>query len=153
MHLLITKKRERHSNGIFLKNEDGYIWFDSRADDVCISSGYRIGPFEVESVVNSHEAVLESAMIPSPDLIRGEIVKVFVVPKEGYAPSDELVEDIQQYVKQLTAPYKYPREIEFVEELPKTISGKTRRKELRINDFEKKKSVIEELKEKGLWYR
>lgn len=132
---------------------DGYIWFDSRADDVCISSGYRIGPFEVESAVDSHEAVLESAMIPSPDLIRGEIVKVFVVLKEGYAPSDELVADIQQYVKQVAAPYKYPREIEFVEELPKTISGKIRRKELRVKEFARKEGVIEELKEKGLWYR
>jgi len=132
---------------------DGYIWFDSRADDVCISSGYRIGPFEVESAVDSHEAVLECAMIPSPDLIRGEVVKVFVVLKEGYAPSEELVGDIQQYVKQVAAPYKYPREIEFVEELPKTISGKIKRKELRVKEFEKKKGVIEELKEKGLWFR
>jgi acetyl-CoA synthetase len=136
-----------------MMDEDGYIWFDSRADDVCISSGYRIGPFEVESVVDSHEAVLESAMIPSPDLLRGEVVKVFVVLKEGYAPSEELVGDIQQYVKQVAAPYKYPREIEFVEELPKTISGKIRRKELRIKEFENKKGVIEELKEKGLWFR
>ncbi len=132
---------------------DGYIWFDSRADDVCISSGYRIGPFEVESVVDSHEAVLESAMIPSPDLIRGEIVKVFVVLKEGYALSEGLVGDIQEYVKQVAAPYKYPREIEFVEELPKTISGKIRRKELRMKEFEEKNGVIEELKEKGLWFR
>ncbi len=132
---------------------DGYIWFDSRADDVCISSGYRIGPFEVESVVDSHEAVLESAMIPSPDLIRGEVVKVFVVLKEGYAQSDELVVDIQQYVKQVAAPYKYPREIEFVEELPKTISGKIKRKELRVKEFARKEGVIEELKEKGLWFR
>ncbi len=92
-------------------------------------------------------------MIPSPDLLRGEIVKAFVVLKKGYAPSDELVKDIQQYVKRVAAPYKYPREIEFVEELPKTISGKTRRKELRIKEFGKKKGVIEELKEKGLWYR
>lgn len=73
--------------------------------------------------------------------------------KKGYAPSDELVGDIQQYVKQVAAPYKYPREIEFVEELPKTISGKTRRKELRIKEFGKKKGVIDKLKEKGLWYR
>jgi acetyl-CoA synthetase len=132
---------------------DGYIWFDSRADDVCISSGYRIGPFEVESVVDSHEAVLESAMIPSPDLIRGEVVKVFVVLKEGYTPSEALVADIQQYVKQVAAPYKYPREIEFIRELPKTISGKIKRKELRIKEFENKRDVIEALKEKGLWYR
>jgi len=136
-----------------MMDEDGYIWFDSRADDVCISSGYRIGPFEVESAVDSHEAVLECAMIPSPDLIRGEVVKVFVVLKEGYAPSEELVGDIQQYVKQVAAPYKYPREIEFVEELPKTISGKIKRKELRGREFENKKGVIEELKEKGLWFR
>lgn len=132
---------------------DGYIWFDSRADDVCISSGYRIGPFEVESVVDSHEAVLESAMIPSPDLLRGEIVKVFVVLKGGYAPSEELVGDIQGYVKQVAAPYKYPREVEFVEELPKTISGKIKRKELRVKEFARKEGVIEELKEKGLWFR
>jgi acetyl-CoA synthetase len=134
-------------------DESGYIWFDSRADDVCISSGYRIGPFEVESAVDSHEAVLECAMIPSPDPIRGEIVKVFVVLKEGCEPSEKLVKDIQQHVKQITAPYKYPRDIEFVKDLPKTISGKIKRKELRITEFEKKRDVIEKLKEKGLWFR
>ncbi|WP_340820182.1 AMP-binding protein [Methanolobus sp. WCC4] len=134
-------------------DEDGYIWFDSRADDVCISSGYRIGPFEVESAVNSHEAVLESSMIPSPEPLRGEVVKVLVVLKEGYEPSEELVHDIQQHVKDITAPYKYPREIEFVSELPKTISGKIKRKELRTMEFEKKRDVIEKLKEKGLWER
>lgn len=131
----------------------GYLWFDSRADDVCISSGYRIGPFEVESAVDSHAAVLECAMIPSPDLLRGEIVKVFVVLKEGYEPSEELIKEIQQHVKRITAPYKYPREIEFVKELPKTISGKIKRKELRTMEFERKRAVIEGLKEKGLWQR
>jgi acetyl-CoA synthetase len=136
-----------------MMDEAGYIWFESRADDICKSSGYRIGPFEVESVVDSHKAVLESAMIPSPDLMRGEIVKVFVVLKEGYEPSEGLVIDIQQYVKKVTAPYKYPRAIEFVKELPKTISGKIKRKELRTKEFEKKKDVIEKLKEKGLWQR
>jgi acetyl-CoA synthetase len=136
-----------------MMDEAGYIWFESRADDICKSSGYRIGPFEVESVVDSHKAVLESAMIPSPDIMRGEIVKVFVVLKEDYEPSEELVVDIQQYVKKVTAPYKYPRAIEFVKELPKTISGKIKRKELRIMEFEKKKDVIEKLKEKGLWKR
>ena len=138
---------------IAMVDEDGYIWFDSRADDVCISSGYRIGPFEVESAVDSHKAVLECAMIPSPDPIRGEIVKVLVVLKEGYEPSENLVKDIQQHVKQITAPYKYPRDIEFVDELLKTISGKIKRKELRIREFEKKMDVIETLKEKGLWQR
>jgi acetyl-CoA synthetase len=138
---------------IAMVDEDGYIWFNSRADDVCISSGYRIGPFEVESAVDSHEAVLECAMIPSPDPIRGEIVKVLVVLKEGYEPSENLIKDIQQHVKQITAPYKYPRDIEFVDELLKTISGKIKRKELRIREFGKKKDVIETLKEKGLWQR
>ena len=136
-----------------MMDEAGYIWFDSRADDVCISSGYRIGPFEVESAVDSHEAVLECAMIPSPDPVRGEIVKVFVVLKEGYEPSEKLIKDIQQHVKRITAPYKYPREIEFVKELPKTISGKIKRKELRTMEFERKRDVIEKLKEKGLWLR
>ena len=136
-----------------MMDEAGYLWFDSRADDVCISSGYRIGPFEVESAVDSHEAVLECAMIPSPDPIRGEIVKVFVVLKEGYEPSEKLVKDIQQHVKRITAPYKYPREIDFVKELPKTISGKIKRKALRTMEFERKREVIETLKEKGLWQR
>ena len=134
-------------------DEAGYLWFDSRADDVCISSGYRIGPFEVESAVDSHEAVLECAMIPSPDPVRGEIVKVFVVLKEGYEASEKLITNIQQHVKRITAPYKYPREIEFVKELPKTISGKIKRKELRTRAFERKREVIEKLKEKGLWQR
>ncbi|MBN1455301.1 MAG: AMP-binding protein [Methanomicrobia archaeon] len=134
-------------------DETGYIWFESRADDVSISSGYRIGPFEVESAVNSHEVVLECAMVPSPDLLRGEIVKVFVVLKQGYEPSDALAQDIQQHVKLITAPYKYPRAIEFVDELPKTISGKIKRKELRTREFERKREVIEKLKEKGMWQR
>jgi acetyl-CoA synthetase len=136
-----------------MMDEAGYLWFESRADDVCISSGYRIGPFEVESAVDSHEAVLECAMIPSPDLLRGEIVKVFVALREGYEPSENLINDIQQHVKRITAPYKYPREIEFVKELPKTISGKIKRKALRTMEFERKREVIEKLKEKGLWQR
>ena len=138
---------------IAMVDEAGYIWFDSRADDICKSSGYRIGPFEVESAVDSHEAVLECAMVPSPDILRGEIVKVFVVLKEGYEPSEELAQDIQQHVKRVTAPYKYPRAVEFVKELPKTISGKIKRRELRMMEFEKKRDVIEKLKEKGLWER
>jgi acetyl-CoA synthetase len=138
---------------IAMMDETGYIWFDSRADDICKSSGYRIGPFEVESAVNSHKAVLECAMVPSPDLLRGEIVKVFVVLKEGYEPSDKLIKDIQQHVKKITAPYKYPRAVEFVKELPKTISGKIKRRELRMMEFERKRDVIETLKKKGLWER
>lgn len=113
------------------RDEDGYFWFVGRADDVIISSGYRIGPFEVESALIEHPAVLESAVIAKPDSVRGEIVKAFVVLRPGYEPSAELARELQDFVKNLTAPYKYPREIEFTKELPKTISGKIRRIELR----------------------
>ena len=97
------------------------------------SSGYRISPFEVESALVEHEAVAESAVIAKPDALRGEIVKACIVLAEGYEPSDELVIDIQDFVKRHSAPYKYPREVEFFKTLPKTISGKIRRVELREN--------------------
>ena len=121
------------------KDEDDYFWFVGRADDVIISSGYRIGPFEVESALVEHPAVAESAVVASPHEMRGEVVKAFIILAPGYQGSDDLVKDIQNYVKSNTAPYKYPREIEFVEELPKTISGKIRRVELR--DQEKKNKL------------
>jgi acyl-coenzyme A synthetase/AMP-(fatty) acid ligase len=110
---------------------DGYFWFVGRADDVIISAGYRIGPFEVESALVEHPAVMESAVVASPDPVRGEVVKAFVVLAPGYSGSPQLAEEIQEHVKRVTAPYKYPREIEFVTELPKTISGKIRRVDLR----------------------
>src|SRR2546423_1008309 len=113
------------------RDVDGYFRFVGRADDVIISAGYRIGPFEVESALVEHPAVVESAVVASPDPVRGEIVKAFVLLAPGYSPSPQLMEDIQDHVKRVTAPYKYPREIEFVTELPKTISGKIRRIELR----------------------
>jgi len=113
------------------RDADGYFWFVGRADDVIISAGYRIGPFEVESALVEHPAVVESAVVASPDPVRGEIVKAFVILAPGYEPGDALVTELQDYVKSVTAPYKYPREIEFVTELPKTISGKIRRVELR----------------------
>jgi acyl-coenzyme A synthetase/AMP-(fatty) acid ligase len=113
------------------RDEDGYFWFVGRADDVIISAGYRIGPFEVESALIEHRAVMESAVVAKPDEVRGEIVKAFVVLNPGYVASPELASDIQRFVKDLTAPYKYPREIEFMTELPKTVSGKIRRVELR----------------------
>jgi len=113
------------------RDPDGYFWFVGRADDVIISAGYRIGPFEVESALIEHPAVMESAVVAKSDPVRGEIVKAFVVLKPGYSKSEELVTDIQDFVKNLTAPYKYPREIEFVDDLPKTVSGKIRRIELR----------------------
>ncbi len=117
------------------KDEDGYFWFLGREDDIIISSGYRISPFEVESVLIKHPAVKESAVVASPDEIRGEVVKAFIVLKGGYQPSEELVKEIQEFVKKETAPYKYPRKIEFVDELPKTISGKIKRKELKLKEF------------------
>ena len=119
------------------KDEDGYFWFIGRVDDIIITSGYRIGPFEIESVLIEHPSVEESAVVASPDEIRGEVVKAFVVLTEGYRSSDDLVKELQEFVKKQTAPYKYPRKIEFVDELPKTISGKIKRKELKIKEFRK----------------
>jgi acyl-coenzyme A synthetase/AMP-(fatty) acid ligase len=121
------------------KDEDGYFWFVGRADDVIISAGYRIGPFEVESALKEHPAVAESAVIASPDEMRGEIVKAFVILAPSYTASPELASELQEHVKRVTAPYKYPREIEFVDSLPKTISGKIRRVELR--EMERKKKL------------
>lgn len=112
-------------------DEDGYFWFVGRADDVIISAGYRIGPFEVESALIEHPAVAEAAVVAKPDPERGSIVKAYVVLSSAYQPSTELVHDLQEFVKGLTAPYKYPREIEFMVDLPKTVSGKIRRVELR----------------------
>jgi acetyl-CoA synthetase len=121
-----------------LVDDDGYYWFQGRGDDLIKASGYRISPFEVESAVIEHPAVLECAAVQSPDEMRGGIVKAFVVLKEGNKPSNELAKSIQKYVKDNYAPYKYPREIEFVAALPKTQSGKIKRKELRQSEVEKK---------------
>jgi len=112
-------------------DEEGYFWFVGRADDVIKSAGYRIGPFEVESALLEHEDVVESAVVGVPDELRGQIVKAFVVLRAGCAGSAALVAELQRFVQERTAPYKYPREIEFVAELPKTVSGKIRRVELR----------------------
>ena len=117
------------------RDSDGYFWFVGRADDVIISASYRIGPFEVESALADHDAVGETAVVSSPDPVRGNIVKAFVVLAPGHKASDELVKDMQAHVRRVTAPYKYPREIEFLDELPKTISGKIRRTELRDHEF------------------
>ncbi|HEX9035651.1 MAG TPA: acyl--CoA ligase [Ktedonobacterales bacterium] len=123
------------------RDVDGYFWFVGRADDVIISAGYRIGPFEVESALVEHPAVMEAAVIASPDATRGEIVKAFVILAPGYQASPELATELQDYVKSVTAPYKYPREIEFVTELPKTISGKIRRVELRERERQAKQGT------------
>jgi acetyl-CoA synthetase/medium-chain acyl-CoA synthetase len=120
-----------------LVDGDGYIWFVGRADDVILSAGYRIGPFEVESALLEHPAVAESAVTSSPDPIRGEVVKAFVVLKPGLAGSDDLVRDLQEHCKKVTAAYKYPRKVEFVAGLPKTVSGKIRRIELRNKEWDR----------------
>jgi acetyl-CoA synthetase len=115
-------------------DEDGYFWFLGRVDDLIKSSGYRIGPFEVESALVSHPAVVEAAVTGVPDPDRGQAVKASVVLASGYPPSPELTRELQNHVKKVTAPYKYPRIVEYVTELPKTISGKIKRAEIRARD-------------------
>jgi acyl-coenzyme A synthetase/AMP-(fatty) acid ligase len=128
-------------------DEDGYLWFVGRADDVITSSAYRIGPFEVESALVSHPAVAEAAVVGVPDELRGEIVKAFVVLAPGVDGSPELVSELQVHCKRVTAPYKYPRAIEFASELPKTVSGKIRRVELR--ERERRRVVASEADQAG----
>ncbi|MFA7073585.1 MAG: AMP-binding protein [Endomicrobiaceae bacterium] len=120
------------------KDEDGFFWFVGRADDIIKSSGYRIGPFEVESALIEHPSVLECAITAVPDPDRGQVVKATIVLSKGYKASHDLAVELQNHVKKVTAPYKYPRIIEFVDELPKTISGKIRRVEIRQTDDNKK---------------
>ncbi len=118
------------------QDSEGYYWFVGRNDDVIKCSGYRIGPFEVESAMLEHDAVVECAITGAPDPVRGQVVKATVVLKKEYQPSDELIKELQDHVKKSTAPYKYPRIIEFVDELPKTISGKIKRAQIRHEDEE-----------------
>jgi acetyl-CoA synthetase len=120
-----------HTNDAAERDADGYFWYAGRADDVIISAGYRIGPFEVESACIEHPAVREAAAVASPDDARGHVVKAFCVLGEGHEPSDELAADIQGFVRQHLSAYAYPRRIEFVDDLPKTLTGKIRRIELR----------------------
>ena len=117
-------------------DEDGYVWYEGRADDVIIAAGYRIGPFEVESACLEHAAVKEAAVVASPDERRGSVVKAFIVLAEGHEGSDELVRDIQNHVRSRLSAYAYPRKIEFVDDLPKTLTGKIRRIELRQREAE-----------------
>ncbi len=125
-----------HTGDVAWRDEDGYYWFEGRIDDVIKSSGYRIGPFEVESALMTHPAVVECAITGVPDDIRGMVVKATIVLGKEWKDKagDELVKELQQHVKRVTAPYKYPRIVEFVDELPKTISGKIRRVEIRKKD-------------------
>ena len=126
-----------HTGDVVYRDEHGFLWFVGRNDDVIKASGYRISPFEVESAVIEHPAVVECAVTGAPDSIRGTVVKATVILARGYEPSEELKKEIQDYVKKITAPYKYPRIIEFVDELPKTISGKIKRAQLRKDDHKK----------------
>ena len=125
-----------HTGDVAWRDEDGYYWFEGRIDDVIKSSGYRIGPFEVESALMTHPAVVECAITGVPDEIRGMVVKATVVLHHDWKDKagDDLIKELQNHVKHVTAPYKYPRIIEFVDELPKTISGKIRRVEIREKD-------------------
>src|SRR5262249_15404746 len=113
------------------RDDDGYFYFEGRADDVIISSGYRIGPFEVESILAAHPAVAEAGVVAAPEAERGSVVRAVVVPRDPAAAGAELASALQEHVKASTAPYKYPRLVEFVAELPKTSTGKVRRKALR----------------------
>jgi acetyl-CoA synthetase len=112
-------------------DEDGFLFFEGRTDDVIISAGYRIGPFEVESALVAHPAVAEAAVVAAPDAERGSVVRAVVVLRDGHVPSDALATELQDHVKAVTAPYKYPRIVDFADELPKTTSGKVRRALLR----------------------
>jgi acetyl-CoA synthetase len=120
-------------------DEDGYVWYAGRADDVIISAGYRIGPFEVESACVEHPAVKEAAAVASPDRRRGDVVKAFIVLGAGREPTEELAADIKKHVRERHSAYAYPREIEFVDDLPKTLTGKIRRVELREQERERKR--------------
>jgi acyl-coenzyme A synthetase/AMP-(fatty) acid ligase len=120
-----------HTGDRVCEDEDGYLRFEGRADDVIVSAGYRIGPFEVESALVAHPAVAEAAAVAAPDEERGSVVRAIVVLRDGYEPSSELASELQEHVKRETAPYKYPRIVEFASELPKTASGKVKRAELR----------------------
>ena len=126
-----------HTGDLAKRDENGLYWFVGRKDDIIKSSGYRIGPFEVESALMEHPSVLECAITGAPDPIRGTVVKATIVLAPGYTAytaCDALVKELQNHVKQATAPYKYPRIIEFVKEMPKTVSGKIRRVEIREKD-------------------
>lgn len=133
----VWKNGVYNTGDVAWKDEDGYFWFVGRSDDVIKCSGYRIGPFEVESALLEHPSVLECAVTSVPDPVRGQVVKATIVLAKGWKPSKELVKELQEHVKKTTAPYKYPRVVEFTEELPKTVSGKIKRAEIRSADEKK----------------
>ena len=120
---------------------DGYLWYQGRADDVFKVAGYRVGPSEIENCIVKHPAVANCAVVPSPDETRGNVVKAFVVLAAGVAPSREVEEDIQRHVRTFLAPYEYPKEIEFIEALPMTTTGKVQRKVLRDREAARKRGM------------
>jgi len=126
-----------HTKDAARQDDDGYVWYEGRADDVIIAAGYRIGPFEVESACLEHPAVREAAAVASPDELRGNIVKAFIVIVPDCEPSDELAEEIKTFVRDRLSAYAYPRRIEFVADLPKTLTGKIRRIVLRQLELER----------------
>ena len=126
-----------HTKDTAVQDEDGYVWYVGRTDDVIIAAGYRIGPFEVESACLEHPAVREAAVVASPDELRGNVVKAFIVLADGYAASDVLSDEIKGHVREQLSAYAYPRLVEFVPELPKTLTGKIRRIELRQLELER----------------
>ncbi len=126
-----------HTKDAASQDQDGYVWYEGRADDVIIAAGYRIGPFEVESACLEHPAVREAAAVASPDALRGNVVKAFIVLAEGHDPSDDLAEQIKEHVRRQLSAYAYPRRVEFVDDLPKTLTGKIRRIKLRELELER----------------
>src|SRR5262245_60573238 len=130
-----------HTKDAASQDEDGYVWYEGRADDVIIAAGYRVGPFEVESVCLEHAAVREAAAVASPDELRGNVVKAFIVLAAGHEPSDELADEIKAFVRERLSAYAYPRRIEFVADLPKTLTGKLRRIERRQLQLERARAV------------
>jgi acetyl-CoA synthetase len=120
------------------RDADGYLWYQGRADDMFKAAGYRIGPSEIENCLVRHPAVANAAVVPSPDEMRGNVVKAFIVLAAGHAPSPALEDDIQQHVRRFLAPYEYPREIEFIDALPMTTTGKVQRRVLRERERQRK---------------
>jgi acyl-coenzyme A synthetase/AMP-(fatty) acid ligase len=120
-----------HTGDRVRRDDDGFLYFEGRTDDVIVSAGYRIGPFEVESALVAHPAVAEAAVVAAPDDERGSVVRAVIVLRDGHAPSEDLTRELQDHVKGQTAPYKYPRRVDYADELPKTASGKVRRAALR----------------------
>jgi acetyl-CoA synthetase len=126
-----------HTGDAASADEDGYVWYEGRADDLIIAAGYRIGPFEVESACLEHPAVAEAAAVGSPDERRGHVVKAFLVPAAGHEPTEELAKEVQAFVRERLSAYAYPRIVEWVTDLPKTLTGKIRRIELRQAEEER----------------